>query len=331
MVQTLDLIRRTFGWTGAANASTSVQRDNGSIARTNLATDPLATVPGNFGRSGSANASIVSSTSTAAEGREGRTALKQVATSTGSTGAKVPVAPITLAAGDRVSWWFWVKPTRDGSITMYADASKVSDGSYAAIGQGATSVQNVRGGVWNKVGGTGIANLDITVPSFGGYALAVQQGDTVLYGDWVVEVGTSDGDFFYGGSAPVALVGGDVVPLTSTLSTLNGSSVPLMLIQFAGARTAQHIVHEILGRSDPDVTFMPTQTRAGTLTFLYESLDAVAAARDLLALPGPVTLTQTDMPALSMTFVVVGDLEVAPDQQDPYLWTIAVPFREAVA
>lgn len=129
-----------------------------------------------------------------------------------------------------------------------------------------------------------------------------------------------------------ASIGGTVIELVSVFTTLNGSTIPLLLTQYAGGRTTQHIVHEIIGRSDPDVTFAPTQTRAGELTLLYESLELVGQARDLLALPGPITLTQKDMPALSMTFVVPGgELTIAPDQEDPSLWTITVPFREVVA
>lgn len=320
MVQTLDLTRRTYGWTGAANASPSTQRDNGMIVRTNYVGNPSFEVNADnigfgpaFSREWSAENALF-----------GTRSLK-LTRNTSQPGNGYSVMNVSgLTAGTQYVLSFYFAGGTAGAIYDTKGAAGLASGDrvYWVAGQEP----------WHRVvmpfvpSGSSVDFYLLTDD-----ASSFVQG-SVMYVDGVmVEEGTTPGRWFSGSSTPEALVGGDVVPLTSTLSTLNGSTVPLMLIQFAGARTAQHVIHEILGRSDPDVTFMPTQTRAGTLTFLYESLDAVAAARDLLALPGPVTLTQADMPALSMTFVVTGDLEVAPDQQDPYLWTIAVPFREAVA
>jgi hypothetical protein len=135
----------------------------------------------------------------------------------------------------------------------------------------------------------------------------------------------SDGDTWY------ADIDGYVVPLPSQLSTTTGSAIPLMLTEYSVSRVTQHKIHEIIGRSDPDVTFGPTQTRSGSMTFLWESITLASAARDILAAPGSARLEQSDRPDLSMTFVITGDLSIAPDQQDPELWTLTVPFREVIA
>lgn len=140
------------------------------------------------------------------------------------------------------------------------------------------------------------------------------------------------GDAFTLYSPPLwyATIGGYDVPLTTTLSTLTGQSIPLMMTQYASGRTTQHVVHEILGRSDPDVTFTPTQTRSGSVSFLYESLALASEGADLLAASGPITLDQSDLPTLSMVFVVTGEIALAPDDQDADMWALTVPFREVI-
>lgn len=111
----------------------------------------------------------------------------------------------------------------------------------------------------------------------------------------------------------------------------NGVDVitPQLVTNYQSTSAVQTIVHDIIGREDPDVNYQPAHTRTGTLELLIvDELDA-AAAETALRAPGAWTLTDPDRPSVGMRFVVYGggvERELEPETRD--LWLVRVPFRE---
>lgn len=103
---------------------------------------------------------------------------------------------------------------------------------------------------------------------------------------------------------------------------------PAAVEGYETSRAGGSIVHEIIGRSVPDVTLHPAGTRRGTLGLFFESEAPARVALDALAGATTAQLVATAAD-IGMTFVV-------PEGQDLTLtldaglghWRLAVPYRE---
>lgn len=106
---------------------------------------------------------------------------------------------------------------------------------------------------------------------------------------------------------------------------------PLLLIDPAYSRTGGNIVHAILGRRDPDITFAPALLRSGTHKFLCADRAAALALENLHATPGVVTLADTTMVGFGMKYVTTPDpMTIAPDAEVRSRWIVEIPFQEVL-
>lgn len=106
-----------------------------------------------------------------------------------------------------------------------------------------------------------------------------------------------------------------------------GTITPTAVKGWESGAEARTIVHYVPGREDPDITLRPATLREGTITLVFASAAAAYAARPFLVFPQLLTLASTDVPQVSMSFVVangrVSDVLGAAGE-----WTISVPFQE---
>lgn len=117
-------------------------------------------------------------------------------------------------------------------------------------------------------------------------------------------------------------------PVTSIVHS-TGTITPDIVDGWRASREARTIVHTILGRAAPDVTFRPAGIRSGSLTCVFSVEADAAAAADVFAIPQVLTLTDADRPHLAMSFVVAdGDIDVSLDDETRDVWIVTVPFRE---
>lgn len=119
----------------------------------------------------------------------------------------------------------------------------------------------------------------------------------------------------------------------STVITYTGGSItPDMVLSFQSSREAGNIVHPILGRANPDVTFRPAMLRTGTLQLGFYASTAEAdslAAEEAHALGVVFTLASTDRSSIEMSYVVSGGVVrslVVPSGQGA--WTLDIDFQE---
>lgn len=90
---------------------------------------------------------------------------------------------------------------------------------------------------------------------------------------------------------------------------------------------ARSIVHSILGRADPDITLRPSGLRRGEFTVVFPTGAAAAAARAVLAVPQPLTLSNSGVAEVAMQFVVAGG-DLGEVLNGGGVWSLSVPFQE---
>jgi hypothetical protein len=118
--------------------------------------------------------------------------------------------------------------------------------------------------------------------------------------------------------------------LTTTIAKTGYTTItPLQVLGYESSQQTGNILHDIIGRSDVDVTFAAAGLRTGTLTFLFGSLATVLACRDLHASIGIVVLADSDLPLVGMKYVTSGSIVVSQDADRIY-WTLAVDFQEVL-
>lgn len=104
--------------------------------------------------------------------------------------------------------------------------------------------------------------------------------------------------------------------ITSGANTIN----PVAVYEYETSQPARNIVHPILGRSNPDVTFRAAGTRGGILRMVFATESSANTARSLLgSVLAAWTLNNTDRTTINMTFAVTGDITLRIDRTGAYL------------
>lgn len=117
----------------------------------------------------------------------------------------------------------------------------------------------------------------------------------------------------------------------STISHAGGVINPTEIDGYEPSIPVRNIVHTILGRSDPDVTFRPAGLRTGTLSLVFELEADAWAAVAALRVPQVLTLTDADVAVVNMSFVVApGELRPTLDDATRSVWIVEVPFQEVL-
>lgn len=110
---------------------------------------------------------------------------------------------------------------------------------------------------------------------------------------------------------------------------------PQLVDGWEASREVRNVVHTILNRPDPDVTLRASGLRSGRFRLLFpEQADALTAFAGLTD-PHVFTITDPDVPAVDMTFVVAepgGDAEATMtlDDETRSVWWVEVPFTEVI-
>lgn len=119
--------------------------------------------------------------------------------------------------------------------------------------------------------------------------------------------------------------------MATTITHSAGTFSPF-LNGYEAESEARNVVHPILNRSDPDVTYRAAGLRTGTFTILIGEQADAFAAYDILRLPQTFAISDPDVPALSMSFVIPEGTKIgiALDPETQAAWIITVPFAEVL-
>jgi len=113
--------------------------------------------------------------------------------------------------------------------------------------------------------------------------------------------------------------------------TSGATSVVVHRLDRSHDRPVRNVLHEILGRTDPDVVRRPAATRAGQLQLMLPSYGDEVALEQLHADAWSLQLVDDEHPAANMQYVVSGDMAVSLDPASGVRGLLTVPFREVLA
>lgn len=104
---------------------------------------------------------------------------------------------------------------------------------------------------------------------------------------------------------------------------------PTLVLGYECSRDVPTITHVLLAGGTRH-SLRAALPRTGTLALFFATYAAAWAAGGHLATTGPWVLTDTDVPAAGMTFIVAGIVLIKLDPVTLRRWTIDVPFVEVL-
>lgn len=118
--------------------------------------------------------------------------------------------------------------------------------------------------------------------------------------------------------------------MVSLITVNNGTSTtisPTLVLGYETARESLNIVHDIIGGGIA-VTLIRPRPRQGTLELFFTEEQNAFTALNVLALETTFTLSDSDRPVISMTFVADGSMNLALDSSTRTRWVLSIGYQE---
>lgn len=120
--------------------------------------------------------------------------------------------------------------------------------------------------------------------------------------------------------------------MTTTIAQGATTLTPQLLLGYASTRDSGNIIHRAIDDpSNIDVTLRPASLRSGTLRFLFLTHAEGLAAEALHSNATALTLNDTDLPGVDMSYVVDGRIELELDDETRLRWVLSVDYQEVSA
>jgi hypothetical protein len=119
--------------------------------------------------------------------------------------------------------------------------------------------------------------------------------------------------------------------MSATITANNGAGTtsPLVVLGYETELPGRNIIHDLIGGGIA-VALVAPRPRAGVLRMGYEVEADAWAALTLHAEKSAFTLTETDRPAVGMSYVLNGAARLILEDQTRNLWQIEVPYQEVI-
>lgn len=119
--------------------------------------------------------------------------------------------------------------------------------------------------------------------------------------------------------------------MTTTITTGSLSFSPTLTLGWTAAQTTRNIMHNVIGKADPDVTLRPAQTRTGTLELFFALPATAELARTILATGTVFVITSTEATWLDgLRFVIAGDISATLEDETRAAWMLSADFQEVL-
>lgn len=106
---------------------------------------------------------------------------------------------------------------------------------------------------------------------------------------------------------------------------------PSLILGYSAETYSRNVIHEILGRPDPDVSLRDDTLRSGTLRLLFEFEADAIEALELHATAGTLTLSYPEISSTDMTYVRRDRMTLSLDLATLTYWVLEVGFQEVTA
>ena len=117
------------------------------------------------------------------------------------------------------------------------------------------------------------------------------------------------------------------MPTTITAVSTEATTSPELVLGYQTSRESRNIVHDLIsGRIA--VTMVGPRPRAGVLELFYLTENDAFDAMNLHATESMFTLYDSDRPAVNMTYVIDGSVELELDDETRDRWVVSVGYQE---
>lgn len=117
----------------------------------------------------------------------------------------------------------------------------------------------------------------------------------------------------------------------ATISDGTTTITPQLVLGYEAQQAGRSVFHDVLGRSDPDVTLRTAGLRAGNLALFFLTAADADACRQLHARAAVFAYVDSDLPGTSMSYVVdEGGVTTTLDDEGRRRWVVTVAFREVM-
>lgn len=116
--------------------------------------------------------------------------------------------------------------------------------------------------------------------------------------------------------------------MTTTITRVSDSetTTPDLVLGYESARQSRNIIHELI--EGIAATLVAANPRSGDLHLFYTAEADAWAALELHSTADVFTLTDTDIPAIGMSYVLAGNVGIALDGATRAQWAVTVPYQE---
>lgn len=116
--------------------------------------------------------------------------------------------------------------------------------------------------------------------------------------------------------------------MATTITSGATTITPALILGYDTDNAAQTVRHDIVGLATPSFTIAPDRARTGNLRCFFTSTAAAMAARTFLASKKVFVLASTEIPAIGMTFVRDGGMNLALDETTGTSWILTIGYQE---
>lgn len=118
---------------------------------------------------------------------------------------------------------------------------------------------------------------------------------------------------------------------TQIIAGSAGTIVPTIIMSISVGRGARNVVHDILGKTEPDVTLRSASLRSGTIEMGFAGPTSEAdsqKALDIHARGVVLTLVNAERATASMAYIASGRIERELDDTTRNDWIVRIDYQE---
>jgi hypothetical protein len=115
---------------------------------------------------------------------------------------------------------------------------------------------------------------------------------------------------------------------TNIISSGDIDLVPLVINGYESSRQSGNLVHPIMGRANPDITFRPAMLRTGTLRLVFLDETASKQAEDEHAIARVWQVITPDRLTVEMSYVTNGSIVRTLDDATRDAWIVSIDYQE---
>jgi hypothetical protein len=118
--------------------------------------------------------------------------------------------------------------------------------------------------------------------------------------------------------------------MTTTITDSISSFSPDLVMEYSTEKQSRNVIHNVIGKAEPDVTLELDGLRIGTLRLFFESKENAWVAYEALGQVATWELTDTDTPEINMNFVREGRMTMTLDSVSRRRWIIEMDYQEVI-